>query len=83
MATKMTSVGSLQKGNYVILDGAACRVSDTQVSRPGKHGHAKVRLTAVGLVDGKKRIVVMPGLILPPNYFLKNWVIFKCFVWAF
>ena len=61
MATKMTSVGSLQKGNYVILEGAACRVSDTQVSRPGKHGHAKVRLTAVGLMDGKKRITVMPG----------------------
>ena len=61
MAIKMASVGGLQKGNYVVVDGAACRVSDTQVSRPGKHGHAKVRLTAVGLVDGKKRIVVMPG----------------------
>lgn len=57
----MASVGSLQKGNYVVLEGAACKVVDTQVSRPGKHGHAKVRLTAVGLVDGKKRVVVMPG----------------------
>lgn len=57
----MSSVGSLQKGNYVIVEGTACRVTDTQVSRPGKHGHAKVRLTAVGLVDDKKRIVVMPG----------------------
>jgi translation initiation factor 5A len=61
MATKMQSVGSLQKGSYVLLEGAACRVSDTQVSRPGKHGHAKVRLTAVGLMDEKKRVVVMPG----------------------
>jgi len=61
MATKMTSVGTLQKGNYVILEGAACRVADTQVSRPGKHGHAKVKLTAVGLMDGKKRVTVMPG----------------------
>ena len=61
MATKMQSVGSLQKGSYVILEGAACRVFDMQVSRPGKHGHAKVRLTGVGLVGGKKRIVVMPG----------------------
>lgn len=61
MSTKMSSVGSLQKGNYVIVDGAACRVVDTQTSRPGKHGHAKVRLTAVGLVDEKKRVVVMPG----------------------
>ena len=57
----MASVGSLQKGNYVVIEGAACKVVDTQVSRPGKHGHAKVRLTAVGLVDNKKRVVVMPG----------------------
>ena len=61
MVTKIQSVGSLQKGSYVILEGAACRVADMQVSRPGKHGHAKVRLTAVGIVDEKKRIVVMPG----------------------
>jgi translation initiation factor 5A len=61
MTTKMTSVGGLQKGNYVVVEGVACRVSDTQVSRPGKHGHAKVRLTAVGIIDGKKKIVVMPG----------------------
>ena len=61
MVTKIQSVGSLKKGSYVVLEGAACKVADIQVSRPGKHGHAKVRLTAVGLVDEKKRIVVMPG----------------------
>ncbi len=61
MGTKLASVGSLQRGSYVVLDGVACKVTDTQVSRPGKHGHAKVRLSAVGLIDGKKRVVVMPG----------------------
>lgn len=61
MTTKPVSVGSLKKGNYIVIDGAACIVSDTQTSRPGKHGHAKVRLTAVGIIDGKKRIEVMPG----------------------
>jgi len=61
MATKMQSVGSMQKGSYVLVEGIACKVSDTSVSRPGKHGHAKVRMTAVGLVDNKKRVVVMPG----------------------
>lgn len=61
MTTKPVDVGSLKKGNYVVLEGAACIVSDTQISRPGKHGHAKVRLTATGIVDGKKRIVVLPG----------------------
>ena len=61
MATKQQSVGELQKGSYIVLEGAACRVVDMQVSRPGKHGHAKVRLTAIGLVDEKKRVAVMPG----------------------
>ncbi len=59
--TKQVSVGSLQKGHYCMIDGVACKVSDLQVSRPGKHGHAKVRLTGVGLLDDKKRVVVMPG----------------------
>ena len=58
---KLTSVGSLKKGSMVILDGAACRVTNTSTSRPGKHGHAKVRLEAVGIIDGKKREIVMPG----------------------
>lgn len=55
------SVGTLQKGNYVVIDGVASVVSDTQTSRPGKHGHAKVRLSAVGILDGKKREIVLPG----------------------
>lgn len=59
--TKPVGIGSLSKGNYVVVDGVASKVTDTQTSRPGKHGHAKVRLTAVGLIDGKKRVVVAPG----------------------
>lgn len=58
---KRKSVGSLQVGNYVVVEGAACTVTSIQVSRPGKHGHAKVRLEAVGIVDGKKRQIVAPG----------------------
>jgi len=59
--TKQASVGGLQRGSYIVIDGAACRVTSTQTSRPGKHGHAKVRLEAVGIIDGKKRVIVMPG----------------------
>ena len=55
------SVESLQKGNYVIVDGVASIVTDVSTSRPGKHGHAKVNLMAVGMLDGKKRNMVMPG----------------------
>ena len=59
--TKMAGANQIQKGSFIILEGAACKVVDTEISKPGKHGHTKVRISAVGLVDNKKRIVVMPG----------------------
>ena len=61
MSTKIVAANNVQKGNFIILEGAACRVVDVEISKPGKHGHSKVRVSAVGLVDNKKRIVVMPG----------------------
>ena len=59
--TKPTSIGSLKVGSYVMIEGVASKAVDIQISRPGKHGHAKVRMTGVGLIDGKKRILVAPG----------------------
>jgi translation initiation factor 5A len=59
--TKLVSVGTLKKGDTIVIDGAACKISDMSTSRPGKHGHAKVNLMAVGLLDGKKRQLTMPG----------------------
>jgi len=61
MSTKSITANNVQKGTSIILDGAACRVVDVEISKPGKHGHSKVRISAVGLIDEKKRIVVMPG----------------------
>lgn len=58
--TKVVDVSTIQKGSYMVIDGEACKVTNVQVSRPGKHGHAKFRIEAVGLIDGKKRDVVMP-----------------------
>lgn len=59
--TKKESIGHMTKGSYIIVDGVACRVVDTATSRPGKHGHAKVNLFAVGLIDNRKRNLVLPG----------------------
>lgn len=58
---KLVSVGGLKKGDTIIIEGAPCKITDTATSRPGKHGHAKVNLMAVGILDGKKRNLVMPG----------------------
>lgn len=61
MTTKMTTANNVQKGSFIVLDNVACKVADVEISKPGKHGHSKVRISAIGLVDNKKRIVVMPG----------------------
>jgi len=60
MSTKSVSVGSISKGSYLIIDGVPCRCVDVQISKAGKHGHAKSRITAVGVLDGKKRIWMSP-----------------------
>ena len=61
MSTKTISANNVQKGTSIIIEGVPCKVVDVEISKPGKHGHSKVRISAVGLIDEKKRIVVMPG----------------------
>jgi translation initiation factor 5A len=58
---KSTHAGSLKSGSYVLINGAPCIVKDTQTSRPGKHGHAKVRVKATDIFTGSTKEVVMPG----------------------
>jgi translation initiation factor 5A len=60
-STKQENAGSVKEGMTIIMDGAACKVVSVQISRPGKHGHAKARIEAIGLIDEKKRINVYPG----------------------
>ncbi|MBI4154669.1 translation initiation factor IF-5A [Candidatus Woesearchaeota archaeon] len=58
---KQTDVGSVKKGTTIEWEGAPCTVTSVETSKPGKHGHAKCRITAVGIIDGKKRVFVAPG----------------------
>ncbi len=55
---KFVGTSSLKKGSYIIVDGVASTVSDISISRPGKHGHAKANIMAIGIIDGKKRNMV-------------------------
>ncbi|HIG93279.1 TPA: translation initiation factor IF-5A [Candidatus Woesearchaeota archaeon] len=58
---KTVGAGSLKKGDTIIIDGAPCKIADVATSKSGKHGHAKINLVAVGLLDGKKRNIIMPS----------------------
>ncbi len=58
---KFEKAGRVKKGQWILIDGAVCRVTDVQISSPGKHGSAKVRITAIGVFDGQKRQLLRPS----------------------
>lgn len=51
----------LRTGNLAIIDTKPCIVKSIDISKTGKHGHAKARIEAVGVFDSKKKIIVIPG----------------------
>jgi len=61
MEKRETEIKSLKKGSFVLVDDVPCRVDSVQISKPGKHGGAKARLTAVGIFDEQKRVIVKPA----------------------
>ncbi|MBI4147941.1 translation initiation factor IF-5A [Candidatus Woesearchaeota archaeon] len=61
MATKVVDAGSIKVGSYIVIDNAACRVVSVDIGKSGKHGHAKARIVAIGLIDEKKRDIVVPA----------------------
>lgn len=60
MTVKLVGAGSVKPGSFVVIDGVACKVTSTDKSKPGKHGSAKVRITARGLFDNRNREIVCP-----------------------
>jgi translation initiation factor 5A len=58
--SKPVDVGSLRVGGYMIIDGEPCHIVEITKSKPGKHGSAKARITAIGVFDGVKRSFVKP-----------------------
>lgn len=59
--TKQESAGSLKPGKYVVFDGVAYSVKSIDVSKTGKHGSTKCRIEAVGLIDGRKIVKILPS----------------------
>lgn len=58
MAFKMAKVGELKEGNYAIVNDEPCQIVQITKSKPGKHGSAKFRCTAISIFDGRKQSYV-------------------------
>ncbi|KAJ3281998.1 translation initiation factor eIF-5A [Rhizoclosmatium globosum] len=51
---------ALRKNGHVVIKGRPCKIIDS-TSKTGKHGHAKVNLTAIDIFTGKKMEDVSPS----------------------
>jgi translation initiation factor 5A len=60
MAREQKEVRDLQEGGYVLMDGAACKITHYSTAKPGKHGSAKARVEGRGVFDDKKRSFSQP-----------------------
>lgn len=51
----------LKEGKYILIDDIPCKVVGIETSKPGKHGAAKMRVTAIGVFDGQKKTWLGPS----------------------
>ena len=56
--TTKAGIKHLKEGGFVVLDDIPCKVDKVTISTSGKHGHAKVRLDAIGLMDGVRKSII-------------------------
>ena len=61
MVLKIIDIGQAKVGTNILVDGESCTVKKIDISKTGKHGHAKCRIEAVGMISGNKKVFVAPG----------------------
>src|SRR3989338_8960402 len=61
MVLKIIEATQARVGTNIIVDGVSCVVKSIDISKTGKHGHAKCRIEAVGIIGGQKKVFVVPG----------------------
>lgn len=44
-----------------MVNNEECVVKSQDISKTGKHGASKARIEAIGVFDGKKRVIAVPG----------------------
>jgi len=47
-------VKDVKEGRFILIDNVPCKVVEIETSAPGKHGSAKVRITAIGYLMGRR-----------------------------
>lgn len=61
MVLKIIGATEARVGTNIIYDGLNYTIKKIDISKTGKHGHAKCRIEAVNMFAGNKKIFVIPG----------------------
>lgn len=61
MVAKIIDATEARVGTNLILDGECYTVKKIDISKTGKHGHAKCRVEASHMLTGNKKVLVVPG----------------------
>ncbi len=61
MVLKIINATEARPGTSIMIEGEPYTVKKMDVSKTGKHGHSKVRIEAVGIINNQKKVFVVPG----------------------
>jgi len=58
---KFAELGQVKEKQFILIDGVICKIDTITKSKPGKHGAAKIRLTATAVFTGTKMNLLKPS----------------------
>lgn len=61
MVLKIINATEAKVGSNILLEGEPYAIKKMDVSKTGKHGHAKCRIEAQAILTGNKKVFVVPG----------------------
>ncbi|MBU1129320.1 MAG: translation initiation factor IF-5A [Nanoarchaeota archaeon] len=61
MVLKIINATEGKVGTNILLESEPYTIKKIDISKTGKHGHAKCRIEAVGIINKQKKVFVIPG----------------------
>ena len=61
MVAKIINSTEARAGTNILLEGKPFTVKKIDISKTGKHGHAKCRIEAQAIIGNNKKVFVVPG----------------------
>ena len=61
MVLKIINATEARVGTNILIDGESYTIKKIDMSTTGKHGHAKARIEAMGIINRQKKVFVIPG----------------------